>query len=242
MSGHIKLQVQDQIGEISFSHPKANSLPSELLAQLEKSILDFGNTKELKAILIKSEGVGAFCAGASFDELKQLKTQEEAENYFLGFAKVILAIKNVEKIVITRVQGKAVGGGVGLIAASDYSFAAIDSSVRLSELSIGIGPFVIGPALERRMGIAAFAAMSLDCNWKDAKWCLEKGLFSDVSSSVVEMDKKIAEFLSNLKSFNLLSLVQLKRVIWEGVVGWESLLLERAKKTANCLISCKHTA
>ena len=166
--------------------------------------------------------------------MKQLKTQEEAENYFLGFAKVILAIKNVEKIVITRVQGKAVGGGVGLIAASDYSFASIDSTVRLSELSIGIGPFVIGPALERRMGMSAFAAMSLDCNWKDARWCLEKGLFSDVSSSIVEMDQKIDELLSNLSKCNPLSLVQLKKVLWEGAVDWENLLRQRAKKTASC--------
>lgn len=237
MNTNIELKIKEGIGEICFSHEKANSLPGKLLDQLEKSIRDLGKNKKIKIILIKSEGTGAFCAGASFEEFKQLAKQKDAEKYFSGFAKVILAIKNTEKIVVARVQGKAVGGGVGLIAACDYAFACQDAAVRLTELSIGIGPFVIGPAIERKIGKSFYTAMCLDCNWRDAKWCLEKGLYSSLTSTIAEMDSKIEEFLSQLEKSNSKALLQLKKVFWEGTENWETLLKVRAKKTANCLLS-----
>lgn len=239
MPANIELKIKEGIGEICFSHPKANSLPGELLKKLAQSILDFGKHRDIKVILIKSEGVGAFCAGASFEEFEQLTKQEDAEKYFSGFAKVILAIKNTEKIVIARVQGKAVGGGVGLIAACDYVFACQDAAVRLTELSLGIGPFVIGPAIERKIGKSFYTAMSLDCNWREANWSLEKGLFSSVAQTVQEMDSKIEEFLAQLKKANFLALLQLKKVFWEGTENWEALLQARAKNTADCLLANK---
>ena len=183
--------------------------------------------------------MGAFCAGASFEEFKQLTKQKDAEKYFHGFAKVILAIKNAEKIVVARGQGKTVGGGVGLVAACDYAFACQDAAIRLSELSIGIGPFVIGPAVERKIGKSFFTAMSLDGNWREATWCLEKGLFNSVACTISEMDAKIEEFLSQIKKANSFALARLKKVFWEGTENWEKLLQARAKKTAKCLLANK---
>jgi methylglutaconyl-CoA hydratase len=179
-------------------------------------------------VILASEGTGAFCAGASFDELRALKTSDEGKEFFSGFARVILAMRRCPKVIIGRIQGKAVGGGVGLVAACDYSFALPAASVRLSELAVGLGPFVIGPVIERKVGRAAFAAMALDADWRNAEWAERHGLYTRLMDTEAAMDSVLPAFAHRLTAMNPDALAQLKRVLWEGTNHWETLLFERA--------------
>ncbi len=223
---------------IEFYHPKSNSLPSSLLKKLETEILKAGDDESIKSILIRSNGDRAFCAGASFDELISISDEKDGEEFFNGFANLINAIRKVPKFVIGEVQGKAVGGGVGLACAFDYSFATENASVKLSELSIGIGPFVIAPAVERKIGISALSELSIDAkNWKSAQWAKEKGMFYNVSESKLEMQKLSSDLLNSLSEYNLGSILEMKKVLWKDCEDWDTLLSENAKISGKLVLS-----
>lgn len=239
MSGEIKVNIKNNLGFVSFSHPKANSLPGSLLEKLAKVLSTLGKNKKIRIIVLQSEGNSTFCAGASFEEFEKIKNIKEAEKYFMGFAKVILALKSIPQIVIARVQGKVVGGGLGLVTSADYALATKDASARLSELSLGIGPFVIGPTVERKIGKAAFRAMSLDCKWRDASWCLEKGLYDAVYEDISKMDIAIEEMIANFLKIQSSAPNEIKINYWEEAKNWESLLRKKAKISAKCLMQKK---
>ncbi|MCX7909871.1 MAG: enoyl-CoA hydratase/isomerase family protein [Ignavibacteria bacterium] len=236
MEAFVKKEVINSVGIITFFHPKGNSLPSNLLNELEISIKELSSSDEAKVLLLRSEGERAFCAGASFEELVSLENFEEAKKFFSGFGKVINAIRNSSKFVLCRVQGKVVGGGVGLVAACDYVFATRSASARLSELSIGIGPFVISLAVERKIGKAAFSQMSIDTEWYDAQWCYEKGLYNRIFESIEAMDKFIDTFLETLTSRNIKAQMELKRLLWEGTENWDLLLEKKAEISAKLVL------
>jgi len=223
---------------IEFYHPKGNSLPSYLLDELEQAIYKTGDDGDIKAILIRSVGEKVFCAGASFDELISINNKESGEKFFNGFARVINAIRKVPKFVIGEVQGKAVGGGVGLACAFDYCFATANASVKLSELSIGIGPFVIAPAVERKIGISALSELSIDAtNWKTAEWAKHKGMFTDVYSSKEEMQKSSTKLLEDISTYSIESISEMKKVLWKGCENWDGLLKENAKVSGRLVLS-----
>jgi methylglutaconyl-CoA hydratase len=223
---------------IEFYHPKGNSLPSDLLDQLEQAIYNAGDDNKIKAILIRSVGDKVFCAGASFDELVSIDNEETGEKFFNGFARVINAIRKVPKFVIGEVQGKAVGGGVGLACAFDYCFATENASVKLSELSIGIGPFVIAPAVERKIGVSGLAKLSINAkNWKTAEWAKQKGMFADVYNSKEEMQIKSEELLNNISEYSLESVSEMKKILWKDCENWDELLNENAKISGRLVLS-----
>ena len=169
------------ITTIEFFHPQSNSLPGKMLDDLANAILHSGEDKECHVIILRSGGEKSFCAGASFDELSVIKDKEEGLKFFSGFAKVINAMRTCPKFIIGRIQGKCVGGGVGLAASVDYAIATEKAEIKLSELAVGIGPFVVGPAVERKMGLAAFSQLSIDSSsWRSAEWAAVKGLFAEV--------------------------------------------------------------
>ena len=226
------------VGVISFSHPKANSLSSLQLQELTKCVQQCGADPAVKVILLKSSGQKAFCAGASFDELLTLKTQEEATEYFLGFARVILAMRNVPKCIVVRVQGKAVGGALGLIAAADYSIAQESASVRLSELALGFGPFVISQPLIRKLGVSAFEELALSAEWHEASWALQRGLYSRVVSSKGDaLDAAVGELTTQLASRSAEAMQRIKEIAWQGTDDWETLLHSRAQYAARLALS-----
>ncbi|MFK7934462.1 MAG: enoyl-CoA hydratase/isomerase family protein [Saprospiraceae bacterium] len=236
--GHVKTTIHASVATIEFFHPSHNSLPARLLKELEEAIDEAGKDADVKIILLKSGGDRTFCAGASFDELIAIKDTKQGKAFFLGFANVINAIRRSPVIVVGRVQGKAVGGGVGLASAVDYCMATKYASVKLSELAIGIGPFVIGPAVQRKVGLSAFSQMALNATeWQTAKWAKEKGLFTEVFDSTEQLDAYIKHFLEKLTSFNPDALAQLKKVFWEGTEGWSELLDERAAMSGEMVIS-----
>lgn len=236
--GTIQTHIQNKVATITFFHPASNSLPSELLNRLITSIRSLGNDTNVHVIVLKSEGNRAFCAGASFDELLSIKNIEEGNQFFSGFANLINTIRTCPKLIIGRVQGKAVGGGVGIIAAMDYCFATETADIKLSELSIGIGPFVIAPAVERKMGISALSELTIEAtNWKTAYWAKEKGLFARVFENARDMDKDIDTLTLKLTSYNIQALTEMKRVLWINTEHWADLLLERAKISGKLVLS-----
>ncbi len=235
--GYVKKVISGNTGTIEFYHPKSNSLPSYLLNELNASIKEFCDDDEVKVIILKSAGDKVFCAGASFDELLSLNGFEEAKEFFSGFAKVILTMRNCDKFILTRAQGKAVGGGVGLIAASDYVFAATSASVKLSEISIGIGPFVIAPAVERKIGKSAFAGMTIDAEWKSANWAYEKGLFNKLYENAEKLDEELLAFAEKLSSYSEEATQTVKKIIWEGAGNWEEILFNRAELSGKLALS-----
>ena len=235
--GTVTVAVHQGIATVTFFHPKRNALPATILRQLAETIDVVAENPEAQVVILTSDGIGAFCAGASFDELRALKTFEEAREFFSGFARVILAMRRCPKIIIGRIQGKAVGGGVGLVAACDYSFALPSASVRLSELAIGLGPFVIGPVVERKIGRSAFAALSLDADWRDAEWGERHGLYTRVMDTEAAMDSVLPAFAHRLTAMNPDALTQLKRVLWEGTNHWETLLFDRAAISGKLALS-----
>tara|TARA_R110000868_G_scaffold383578_13_gene650822 strand:+ start:46068 stop:46820 length:753 start_codon:yes stop_codon:yes gene_type:complete len=230
MNGSVTFTTSKQIGTIEFHHPKGNSLPKSLLHELAETITEAGNRKDITIIILKSSGNGAFCAGASFDELAEINSPEKGRRFFSGFAKVILAMKNCPTLILTRVHGKAVGGGVGIIAASDYVLANIDSAIKLSELNLGIGPFVIAPIVERKIGVSALSSLSINASvWRDANWAFKKGLYNDVFDSSIQLDEAIITLADQLSTSSPEAMKALKRILWEGMDSLEGLMNERAE-------------
>jgi methylglutaconyl-CoA hydratase len=235
-SGTVSVAVADGIGTITFHHPKSNSLPGALLARLAEAVTSLGGDAAARVILLRSEGK-AFCGGASFDELKAITTAEEGTRFFSGFKDLILAMVRAPKFVVTRVHGKAVGGGVGVVAASDYALATEAAAVRLSELAVGIGPFVVGPVIERKVGLGAFGAMAVDADWRDAAWAERHGLYAHVSPDVTALDVSVAALCGRLAASNPEAMARLKRVFWEGTEQWPQLLAERAAASGSLVLS-----
>jgi methylglutaconyl-CoA hydratase len=238
MEAYVKITTENSVGTIEFFHPQSNSLPGHILAELANTITSAGEDENIKVIILKSAGERAFCAGASFDELVAIDTPENGKKFFSGFANVINAARKCPKFIIGRVQGKAVGGGVGMASATDYCFATKFASAKLSELAIGIGPFVVGPAVERKIGTSAFSAMTINAGkWFDASWAREKGLYTEVFDSVEEMDVEVAKLASTLAKSNPEAMKGLKKIMWQGSEHWDELLMERAVSSGTLVLS-----
>jgi len=235
--GYVRTQIADGIAHCEFFHPKGNSLPGVLLTSLATTISELGADPAVRAIVLRSGGNGPFCAGASFDELTAIADASQGQEFFSGFARVILAMIRAPKFVITRVHGKAAGGAVGLIAASDYSMALTSASAKLSELAIGIGPFVVGPVIEQKIGLAAYGAMSVDADWRDAAWGERHGLYARVFAVAPEMDAAIDVLAGTLARSNPDAMAQLKAVFWAGTEHWDALLAERAAMSGTMVLS-----
>jgi len=235
---YIKQELNNGIATISFYHPEQNSLPSDLLKKLTQKIEDAGKNEEIKVVILKSGGDKTFCAGASFQELCAINDEETGALFFSGFANVINAIRKCSKIVIGSVQGKAVGGGVGIAAATDYCLASQFASIKLSELTIGIGPFVVAPAIERKIGLAAFSQLTLDAtSFYSAEWALNKGLYSSVHENNGELDKAVFTLAQNLANYNPKALTALKQILWKDTENWDELLRERAEISGKLVLS-----
>ncbi len=238
INGSLFTKLENGIATVEFGHPASNSFVSELLDRLTNEFNKLSLNDTISIVILRSEGDRAFCAGASFDELMAVSNMEEGKKFFSGFANVINAMRSCSKIIIGRVQGKAVGGGVGLVAACDYVFANVDAAIRLSELTIGIAPLVIAPAVERKIGNAGLSELSLSpTDWKNAYWALEKGLFSKVFDNSKEMDKELDFFVQKLASYNPDALTELKKVLWQGTEKWDGLLMDRAALTGKLVLS-----
>ena len=236
-NGKVSVEVLNGAGAVTFFHPKSNSLPGGILRQIADAVNELSADNNAKIILLKSEGERAFCAGASFDELVSINDFETGKEFFMGFARIINAIRKSPKFVIARVQGKAVGGGVGLAAAADYTLASESASVRLSELALGIGPFVVRPAVERKIGKAAFNAMAIDHDWRTADWALHHGLYNSVFPGIGELNTAVSELTGKLSKESLTAMAELKRTAWEGTEDWDALLESRAEISGKLVLS-----
>ena len=236
--GSLYVKIDKRVATVEFGHPASNSFVRELLDRLTREVHNLSENQEVSVIVLRSEGDRAFCAGASFDELVALNTPEEGKKFFSGFAHLINALRKCNKPVVARVQGKAVGGGVGLISACDYVLATEAAAIKLSELSVGIAPLVIAPAVERKMGKAALAELSLaPSEWKNAYWAKEKGLFSKVYDTTKVMDKELYFFTEKLASYNPEALSAIKKILWEGTEHWDTLLIKRAEMSGLLALS-----
>lgn len=234
--GTVNLEIIKAVGYITFFHPSSNAMPGYLLKQLAEILQQAGNNDHVKVIVLQSEG-RTFCAGASFDELLALDNFDQAVEFFMGFARVINTMRQLPKFVITKVQGKAVGGGVGLIAASDFSMASVHAAVKLSELSIGIGPYVIGPAVKRKIGTAAFSELSIDAaTWHTAYWAREKGLFAKVYDTNDELNNEVEILAGKLAGYDPEATRILKRELWSDTENWDNLLSEKARISARLVL------
>ncbi len=238
MEGKVSVDIKDTVATVSFFHPQSNSLPGELLRTLANAIEETGKKEEVSVIILKSEGEKAFCAGASFDELVAIHDEATGDHFFSGFALVINAMRRCPKLIIGRVHNKAVGGGVGLAASVDFCFATQHSSVKLSELAVGIGPFVVGPAVQRKVGLSAMSQMAIDATqWQSAQWAKEKGLYAEVHDGIEEMDNAIDILAKKLSKSNPEAMKDLKKIFWEGTENWDTLLFDRAKISGRLVLS-----
>jgi len=235
---YVKSSIQHGLCSIEFFHPQSNSLPGVLLQELAAAIRAAGTNADCRLLLLRSQGQKAFCAGASFDELSQLKNQVEGLQFFSGFAEVINAMRTCGKIIIGRIHGKCVGGGVGLAAAVDYALATEEAAVKLSELAVGIGPFVVGPAVERKIGLSAFSQLALDATgWRSANWAHERGLFAELYADTNGLDEGINRLVSQLLNSSEQALRALKTVFWQNTEHWDQLLMERAAISGKLILS-----
>ena len=236
--GSVEYTINHHIATIEFGHPLSNSLPGKILGKLAETISELGNNDEVRVIVLKSLGEKAFCAGASFDELISIKDFETGKQFFSGFAKVINACRTCPKFIIGRVQGKSVGGGVGVASAVDYCLATKHAEVKLSELAVGIGPFVVGPAVERKIGLSAMSELAINATeWRSAKWAKHKGLYSEIFDSIEELDTEVEKLANKLAQSNPEAMSMLKKVFWEGTDHWDQLLSERAGMSGKLVLS-----
>ena len=236
-AGRVQSEVAGGVATISFSHPKSNSLPARLLADLASAITAAGENANANVIVLQSEGDGAFCGGASFAEWQALVDREGGRKFFMGFVHVILAMMRAPKFVVTRVHGRAVGGGVGLISASDYAMAVRGASIRLSELAVGLGPFIVGLPIQKKIGLGPFSAMAIDADWRSAKWARRHGLYAELHKDVDDLDAALAARVETLAASNPLAMAKLKRIFWEGTADWAERLESRATMSGSLALS-----
>ncbi len=238
MGAYVTSSFHKGITTIEFFHPQSNSLPGKLLEELAQKIHGAGNDEETKLIILRSAGEKTFCAGASFNELLNIKTEEEGLQFFSGFAHVINCMRKCPQFIIARIHGKCVGGGVGIAAAADYAIATEAAEIKLSELVVGIGPFVVGPVIERKTGVSAFSQLAIDASlWRNAEWAKRKGLFAEVHSNNEAMDEAIRRLADTLVHSNPVAMAELKKVFWKGTEHWDQLLLERAAISGKLALS-----
>ena len=236
--GYVKTEITDGIGFIEFFHPQSNSLPGELLNNIANEINSFNGHKEVRVLVLRAAGDKAFCAGASFGELSAIESEKDGLSFFSGFAKVINAMRKSDKLIIGRIHGRCVGGGVGLAAAVDYAIATQRADVKLSELAVGIGPFVVGPAVERKIGLSAFSQLSIDAtNWRSAMWAKEKGLFAEVHETIEELDAAVLKLARQLAASSPEAMKALKEIFWEGTDHWDTQLTDRAAISGTLVLS-----
>jgi len=236
-NGYVKSHTEHGITTIEFFHPQSNSLPAKILDELAQEI-HYAGTHDTKVLILRSAGEGAFCAGASFDELMAIQNEKDGLRFFEGFAKVINAMRKCNKLIIGRIQGKSVGGAVGLVAACDYAIAVKEADVKLSELSLGIGPFVVGPVIQRKIGISAYSQLAIDATlWRNSDWAKKKGLFAEVHDSISNMDESIYRLSNALAHSNPDAMKELKKVFWKGTEHWDELLKERAATSGRLILS-----
>ncbi len=235
---YVKQDIENGISTIEFFHPAHNSLPGDILAKLASTITEAGKNDEVKVIILKSGGERTFCAGASFKELININDAETGRVFFSGFANVINAMRKCPKFIIGRIQGKTVGGGVGVASATDYCMASKFAAIKLSELNIGIGPFVVGPAVERKLGLTGMSQIAIDSNsFYDAEWARQKGLYAQVYESTEELDDAVQAFAENLCNYNPDAMKEMKKVMWSGTENWDTLLAERAAISGRLVLS-----
>ena len=235
---YVKLKTENQVGYIEFFHPAHNSLPGNILAELAQTITDAGNNEDIKVIVLKSGGDRTFCAGASFKELININDEASGKVFFSGFANVINAMRKCPKFIIGRVQGKTVGGGVGVASATDYCMATKFAAIKLSELNVGIGPFVVGPAVERKLGLSGMSQIAIDANtFYTAEWAKQKGLFTQVFDTTEALDEAVKAFAENLCSYNPEAMKEMKKIFWQGTEDWDTLLAERAAISGRLVLS-----
>lgn len=235
---YVKQTINNHIATIEFYHPAQNSLPGNILAQLADTITRAGKNEEVKVLLLKSGGDRTFCAGASFNELIAINDEKTGETFFSGFANVINAMRKCPKFIIGRIQGKTVGGGVGLASAVDYCMATKYASIKLSELNVGIGPFVVGPAVERKLGLSGMSQIAIDANtFYDAEWARSKGLYMQVYENIEALDDAVQAFAENICNYNPEAMAEMKKVFWQGTEDWDTLLIERAKISGRLVLS-----
>ncbi|MEX0904581.1 MAG: enoyl-CoA hydratase/isomerase family protein [Balneolaceae bacterium] len=236
--GSVSYSNKNNIGTIEFYHPKGNSLPGSLLRELAETITRAGEDEDNRVIVLRSAGEGAFCAGASFDELLAVSDFEEGKHFFMGFAHVLNAMRTCPKMIIARVHGKTVGGGIGIAAAADYTVAQSGASVKLSELALGIGPFVVGPAVGRKIGTAAFSTLALDARtWYSAEWAHEKGLYGKLLPSTDELNTAVNKLADELAESNPDAMKELKEILWQSTGHWDSTLEQRAEISGRLVLS-----
>ncbi|MGB5943717.1 MAG: enoyl-CoA hydratase/isomerase family protein [Leeuwenhoekiella sp.] len=234
----VKTKVDNGIGTIIFGTPQHNALPSKTLQELAEAFSKLGDDTRVSVIILKSAGNITFCAGASFDELISIRNEEEGRAFFMGFARVILAMRSVPKLVIGVVQGKAVGGGVGLAAAMDYCFATTHSAIKLSEISIGIGPFVISPAVQRKLGISAYGKLCINASeFQTAEWAENNGLFTEIYDNQEAAGSAAYDLACKLAEYDAKALKALKSDLWRGTEDWPELLPAQASISGNLVLS-----
>lgn len=235
---YVKLEIENEVAYIEFFHPAHNSLPGDVLAKLANTIKEVGKNDAIKVIVLKSGGDRTFCAGASFKELISINDAETGKVFFSGFANVINAMRKCPKFIIGRVQGKTVGGGVGLAASTDYCMASKFAAIKLSELNIGIGPFVVGPAIERKIGLSAMSQIAIDANtFYTPEWAKQKGLFTHVYESTEELDEAVKATAEHLCTYNTEAMLEMKKVFWQGTDHWDDLLAKRAQTSGRLVLS-----
>jgi methylglutaconyl-CoA hydratase len=236
--GYVKVEREHGIATIEFFHPQSNSLPGKILDTLAKDIHSEGLNAATKVIILRSAGEKIFCAGASFDELAAITTEKEGLHFFSGFANVLNAMRKVPQFIIARIHGKCIGGGVGLAAAADYAIAVEGSDIKLSELAVGIGPFVVGPAVERKLGLSAFSQLAIDASmWRSADWARRKGLYAELHADIAGVDDSITRLSTTLSNSNPQAIHEIRKVLWKGTEHWEHLLHERAAISGRLILS-----
>lgn len=236
--GYVHTSIENGIGKVEFYHPSSNSLPAAILTDLAHAINDVGTDDRAKVIVLQSAGDRSFCAGASFDELVAIENEAAGKKFFSGFALVINAMRKCHKLIIVRVQGKAVGGGVGIISSADYAIAVDTASIKLSELAVGIGPFVVGPAVQRKIGVAGFSSLAIDATeWRSAEWARRHGLYSEIHADVSQVNEAVSVLANKLAHSNPEAMMQLKKIFWEGTENWDELLTQRAAISGKLVLS-----
>jgi methylglutaconyl-CoA hydratase len=192
----LQLDRDSSVLRITLARPeRRNAFDAELIGELSQAFVDVGRAR---AVVLAGEGA-SFCAGADVEWMRKSVGLSFDENVADANAmrQMFEAIDRCPAPVVARVQGHALGGGAGLVAAADITIAEPSAVFAFSEVKLGIIPAVISPFALAKIGAGAARRYFLTGERFDAATALRIGLVSEVAEGLdAAIDRVVAELLS----------------------------------------------
>ena len=193
MSEALAVERQGPIGLITMNRPERhNAFDDVLIAELTEAFRSMEAEDGIRIVVLSGTGK-SFSAGADLNWMKRMSgfSIEENRRDAMGLAALMRTIAHLRKPTLARVQGAALGGGVGLVACCDVAVATQGATFALSEVKLGLIPAVISPYVVAAIGERAARRYFLTAERFTAAEAWRLGLVHEIAANEAEMDDAI---------------------------------------------------